>query len=125
MIHRSLSIWLLLLVTAGCLHGPYEVSLRNGTNGKIENCRVAWLHNKEMRQVITFGVFDSQVDKCVWPVPGPLGKLSVVQWVDANGVVKSATNRLDVGLWDNGVIFRIHSNDTVSVQAGRNLPEPK
>lgn len=122
---KTILLALVCLFFSGCMHGPYEITLYNGTSEKITGCKIAFTDEKISTSELILGVMDPRVDKCIWPVPGPFGKRVAVQWLDRNGMTKSATNTLDIGMWDDCIIFRIAPDETVTVRSGRNLQSLK
>lgn len=111
---------LFLILTAtmtGCANTRYRVYIYNGTPTKITETKVM-LSNGE---TLTFGTLDPKIDAGMWPVIGPLGRESLVEWTDAEEKMKSAKADVTCGYNDDSVIFLINSNDTVTVETGRKL----
>jgi len=106
-----------LVVATGCLHTRYRVYVYNGTSEKITEARIT----VKTGESFSFGTLGSQVDAGIWPVRGPLGKEAFVEWTDANKAKKSAKTRVSIGPSEDSVIFLINSNDSVTVQTGRQL----
>ncbi len=104
----------------GCVHGRYRVYVYNGTSEKINETKVT-LSNGES---LEFGTLGPLVDAGIWPVIGPLGVETLVEWMDAQETKKSAKAEITSGLRDDSVIFLINPDDTVTIQTGRNLYGP-
>lgn len=111
-------ITVLLVTLTGCAQTRYRMYVHNGTSEKIFATKV--VINDE--QTLTFGTLDHDVSAGIWPVFGPLGKESTVEWMDFNGENrKVAKVKYSCALRDDSVIFLINSNDTVTVRTGRKL----
>lgn len=104
-------------IMTGCVHTQYRIYVYNGTPSKIKEAKVT-LANGEL---LSFGTLYPGIDKGVWPVIGPLGKESLVEWTDAEERKKSAKTVVSCGHGDDSVIFLINSNKTVTVETGRRL----
>ena len=117
--NRILTIlFLVLAVTVtGCAHTRYQVYVYNGTPSKITKAKVTLANGESL----TFGTLYPSIDKGIWPVIGPLGKESLVEWMDAAERKKSAKTALSCAYNVDSVIFLINSNDTVTVETGRKL----
>ena len=111
-------VFLAILATmTGCVFSRYRVYVYNGTASKITEAKVT-LSNGEL---LTFGTLDPTVNKGMWPVLGPLGRESLVEWTDASEKKKSAKTVFSCGFRDDSVIYLIMSNDIVTVETGRKL----
>jgi len=106
-----------VLSVAGCAHPGCQVYLYNGTPALVTDTRVKLAKG----DTLSFGVLDPAVDKGIWPVIGPFGGESTVEWTDARQVKKSAKAVVDRKFLDDSIIFLINSNDTVTVETGRGL----
>ena len=112
------SLWLTVMIVAGCAHPNYRVSAYNDTMSKITEVNVT-LSNGE---VLGFGTLYPAIDKSIWPVRGPIHKESLVKWKSAVAP-KSAKATVSCGAGDDSVIFVIRSNDMVTVVTGKGLYE--
>jgi hypothetical protein len=117
--NRILTMFFVAIVTImmGCTHVRYRVYAYNGTPSKITDTKVT-LSNGE---ALIFGTMDPAVNKGMWPVVGPLGKESTVEWVDTAKKRKSAKAVVLCRHRDDSVIFLINPNGTVTVETGREL----
>ena len=117
----TISFVVMLATITGCAHLRYRVYVYNGTPAKITEAKVILSNGESLK----FGTMNPSVDKGMWPVIGPLGKESLVEWTDADEKKKSAKITVSCAFRDDSVIFLINSNDTVSVQTGRKLYGPR
>lgn len=111
----------IIAMMTGCAHTRCRVYVYNGTSEKITETKVT-LSNGES---LSFGTLYPEIDKGIWPVVVPVGRDTLVEWMDARETKKSATTEVTSGVRDDSVIFLINSNDTVTVQTGRKLYGPK
>lgn len=111
-----ISILLSVVMLTGCANHNYRVYVYNGTPTKVTETKVT-LANGEC---LTYGTLYPSIDKGVWPVPGPLGEESLVEWKTFEDR-KAVKTPISCGFHDNSVIFIINTNDTVSVETGRGL----
>jgi hypothetical protein len=114
--HASLFLVLAATVT-GCAHTRYQFYVYNDTPSKITEAKVTLANGESL----TFGTLYPSIDKGIWPVIGPLGKESLVEWIDAKEAKKSVKAVISCGRNDDSVIVLINSNDTVTVETGRKL----
>ena len=106
-----------ILLITGCVHSNYSFVVYNGTADQIDGTAVLLQDGRILR----FGVMNPKVCAGMGPVKGPVGDVATVKWIDLQGTENDAEASVSRGFMDDSIIFLIHSNDTVTVQTGRDL----
>jgi hypothetical protein len=110
-----------ILLMTGCVHSNYSLVVYNGTADQIDGTCVSLQDGRSF----FFGVMDPDVRAGMWPVKGPIGDVATVKWIDLQGSENDAEASVSRGFMDDSIIFLIHSNDTVTIQTGRDLYGPR
>jgi hypothetical protein len=110
-----------ILLMTGCVYRNYSLVVYNGTADQIDGTAVLLQDGRIFR----FGVMNPKVCAGMESVKGPVGDVATVKWIDLQGSENDAEAPIACRLMDDSIIFLIHSNDTVTVQTGRDLYGPR
>jgi len=107
---------LVLAALGGCSSmAEYHVDALNATGGVVNHAKVAFDGGRQFE----WGVMNPNIEKGMWPMPGPLGRRATVTWEDAQK--KRCSQVVDVpenGSWD-AIKFILNKNGIVTIETMR------
>ena len=105
----------LLIITThtGCVtFRHYELTARNATPGVVDRVRVTFDEEKHFE----WGVMGHNVEKSALLMPGPLGRMAVIEWEDtAKKQYRQSVLIPRNKVW-NAIEFTLEKDGTVSVK---------
>jgi hypothetical protein len=110
---ETLRLFVTIAVVAlfsGCARlTSYHLDAFNATGGAVDHAKIVFDNGKRFE----WGVMNSNIEKGMWPMPGPLGHSATVEWEDTGKTQHVQQVQLPRGKIWNAIRFVLQKDGSV------------